>query len=239
VTFADNYYQMAETEKLEEFGSFVMAQERFADDTSIRQGSIPEYSFAKSMSISQEFGSRINKRKTNRPSEISINQVGIFPASMMQNRILENRITQDSSIKDTTSEIGFFKPNTLQHSSSQIGTSQVSFSHIGKQNGSDQTSLTQISSMKGATLQISSHQIDFTQVSIFQNTVPVVETDKGKIPFSNSVTSEQFFSSYLLSSTNHAHNSTPQIINDLNNTATNIWSDLLRERELAALRMMG
>ena len=47
----------------------------------------------------------------------------------------------------------------------------------------------------------------------------ILQNNSSKISFASSISSEQFFS---------FHNSTPEIINRLNNSATNIWSDLLQ-----------
>ena len=67
----------------------------------------------------------------------------------------------------------------------------------------------------------------FSQNSIFQDDtfqsdfhqISPTQVNSSEIPFASSISFEQFFS---------VHNSTPEITNVVNNTATNIWSDLFQ-----------
>ncbi|WP_052035186.1 hypothetical protein [Xenococcus sp. PCC 7305] len=98
-------------------------------------------------------------------------------------------------------------------------------------------SLSQINSFKNslsekAVIEISSTQVGVGEISIDKfaasqvdvSQIHIPQIDSSEISFTSSISSEQLFSSY---------HTTSQIINELNNSATNIWSELLQsETEL-------
>jgi hypothetical protein len=168
-------------------------------------------------------------------SEVSIGQISAFKAPNFS-------LNENSADRSYMSQVG-----SSQISTDQIGITQVSGEQISiPQNRFNQTSLTQISSEQIGSSQISPTEIDLFKISPTQIDAPQVSSFKSsdqstnsvsfthfsddsqqfnpsEIPFSSIVPSQQFISSDLPN-----HNSTPEIINVLNNSATKIWSDLLQ-----------
>ncbi|MEM7590731.1 MAG: hypothetical protein AAF383_04300 [Cyanobacteria bacterium P01_A01_bin.83] len=100
-----------------------------------------------------------------------------------------------------------------QVSSFNIGQNEVRGVYLtANQNNSVQISAIENDIRKFGVSKVSTTETDVTQISIFQ-------FDSNEISFASSISSEQFFS---------IHDATPQIINELNNSATKIWSDLLQ-----------
>jgi DNA/RNA endonuclease G (NUC1) len=136
------------------------------------------------------------------------------------------------SSQSSSSSIGIFQINSdhissIQISSTQISPTQISSTQISPKSFSDitQISSTQISSPQINFSQISSTQIGSTQIGSTQ--IGSTQIDSAKISFSNSISNEQIFSSY-----NEIHNFNPQIVNQLNNSVTNLWSTLLPQTDI-------
>ncbi|MBD1929852.1 hypothetical protein H6F74_26995 [Trichocoleus sp. FACHB-90] len=89
---------------------------------------------------------------------------------------------------------------------------------------SNEFSETQVSLVESASHEVGIAEVGFsidTTSNYSVNPVSAPKITASEIFFSPSVPSEQFFS---------IHNSTPQTINQLNHSATNIWSNLLTTR---------
>ena len=184
------------------------------------------------------------------PSQISISQnnspKAILPSFDSSEEFINWNnligVISDTAIGHSSiTEEGFFV--LVPSNASQISPSEVSISQIG----TSENDLTEISPSEANSSQIGQHEIGFTQVSptkvssskiyppqttlaqvsvtevdstkINLSEISSFEKDSAKLSFTSSISSNQF---------SHFHNSTSQIINNVNNTATNIWSDLLQ-----------
>ena len=127
------------------------------------------------------------------------------------------------SIQDSFSQVRFNYSTVNEVGSAEIGSTEIDFSkYYPAQSSSTEFGFTEVgfvqpSSTEVGSTEVGSTQINISQVSIIQENAS--EPGLGEISFSSSISPEQFFSS---------HNSTSEIINELNNSATNIWSDLLQ-----------
>jgi hypothetical protein len=137
----------------------------------------------------------------------------------------EPRVVHSSSVEEGILEVGSFHRGSSNLSTIQIGSTQISLAQIDIFNDSighlrsTQINPTQIDTKQTSLRQIDSTEINSTQTDILQLNSPQISTTK--IPFASGISSEQLFS---------IHNSTPEIINALNNSATKIWSDLLKPK---------
>ncbi len=98
-----------------------------------------------------------------------------------------------------------------------ITSAKTTFIHTGV----DEFSKAQVTFVEPTQLEVGVGEVGLMVNNSFINFIPPVSTSTisaSLISFSPSVLSNQFFS---------IHDSTPQIINDLNAIATNIWADLL------------
>ena len=104
---------------------------------------------------------------------------------------------------------------------SEIGSKTDSISEIAVHDESiRKIDGTKIRPSKITTIQAVTGSDIFTQLRNRRTDVTQIHTTE--IPFSSSVPSEQFFSS------DFGHNNSPVLVNNINNTATKIWSDLLQ-----------
>jgi PKD repeat protein/DNA/RNA endonuclease G (NUC1) len=155
--------------------------------------------------------------------KIGSSEIGISESSTSQ-----NGTNTDSFGQIGLAKIGSVALNANQNSFNQIdipqnGVHQVGFSQVSPTQvspteiGSTQTGISQVSPTQISADQLSIPQFDSSQSSL--NQISSTEIGASKISFASSISNEQLLSS---------HNSTPQIINELNNSATKIWSDLLK-----------
>ena len=163
--------------------------------------------------------------------EISESQNSIFKRA--ENSIDKISTTGIHLIHSGTSEIGAMTTSPIQISGEQISISENNISHAStNQTSSKQIGSSQVSSIEVDVFEISSSQFDPSQISTFNplnrtsNSISFWNTNQFnsiEIALPSIVSSQQFVSSDFPN-----HNSTPQIINKLNHTATNIWSNLLQ-----------
>ena len=140
--------------------------------------------------------------------QVSSTHVSKFKTSHVQSSFSENSSRQISSI-----QTGLF-----HRSSAEIGIAEINSFHENPREVSvAQVSRTKVAPFQIAEIEIYPAQVNSTQID--SNKFAIESIDAGKIFFASSISSEQFFS---------VHNSTPEITNVLNNTATKIWSDLLQ-----------
>ena len=145
-------------------------------------------------------------------STIGQNGIVAIPTETTTHRLFPN-----SPLEVSTSHIGFQSVTTCESRSSEISLNQNGQIEVGSfeigisENSPLQVGVTEAGFSEVGTFEVDSFKPDFFQFNSSQ-------IDSSEISFSSSVPSQQFFSS---------HNSTPEIINELNNSATNIWSDLL------------
>ncbi|MGL6341207.1 MAG: hypothetical protein ACRC80_18960, partial [Waterburya sp.] len=113
-------------------------------------------------------------------------------------------------------QISSSKVRTTEGTTAQVSSKEVSISKIAVHDLSvvGKVGVTEVDSLENTTVQNASSENYFTQIQ------------PAKITFSSSVPSQQFFFS------NFRHNNSFVLINDINNTATNIWSDLLKSQIL-------
>ncbi len=141
-----------------------------------------------------------------------------------------------SSAKIGTSQIGSDQLSTFKGRATQIGVTETNFSQISK----SEIASNKFSSAEGTGTHIIGTEVSPTEVSfgkvdssnnlsdriiLFPTSSPaqvgINKFNSEEVSLSNSIASEELISSNF-------HNSTPQIINALNNSATNIWADLLQ-----------
>lgn len=160
-------------------------------------------------------------------------QIGIFQIGSFQNGTSQISLDQDSTSQISTSQVSPTQISISDKTISESSSSQVGFTKISatqpsaSQIGTKAISTSQIRTPQVSTEEIGSSQIDSSQISTIQGNPFIfatgVQIDSSEVTLPRSVPSQQFFSSNFPS-----HNSTPQIINRLNNSATKIWSDLLQ-----------
>ncbi len=143
----------------------------------------------------------------------SIVHIGSVKDSSTDKRLREMSFTQVG-----IDENSFINLSPAQVSPTQISSSEVDFFEFSPTEvGVGEIAPTQISVPKISPTEVGVGEIAPTQIS-----VPKISPNNSnltKISFASSISPEQFFS---------VHNSTPKITNVLNNSATNIWSDLLQ-----------
>jgi hypothetical protein len=184
------------------------------DNSSIRHNSVPDH-------VSTPTESGIESISI---SEVGINQDGIIKTTdssstkkssssihVTQNGASEIGFMQNTPVQIDRLPISFPNNRSLQSSFYQNSTSQVSTSQVGV----SQTSPTQVNIP-----QTNSFEIDGT---FGETTFGLEQLNSSKISLPVTITNDQLFSGDFPN-----HNSTPEIINALNNSATAIWSDLLQ-----------
>ena len=148
-----------------------------------------------------------------------------FPGSS-QVSMTKIGVEETSFFKDSISKYGSAKIDFTESNLSEPGTSKVDPLHITVpkttfvHTNSSEVSKAQVNFSKGSPIELGFAEVGFPVNSTLDTLVSQPpETLSSEIFFAPSVSSEQFVS---------IHNSTPKITNVLNNTATNIWSDLLQ-----------
>ena len=185
-----------------------------SSNSSIGHNGVSEKSFIDVANVQYDIG------------QIGVNNVSINQVNSRQIGSRQIDFSQTSPSQVGTSQVGISQINTFHDSQEQKSFSEVSTSQVDILYESFlETQSTQISSSK-----IDSNHVHITHISPFEINASknsdtqfkfIPEVRSSEITFSSSVSPEQFFNSHL-------HNSTPQIINELNNSATNIWSNLLQ-----------
>ena len=164
-----------------------------------------------------------------------------FHGNIAQDAVGKTSALQLGFNQSCTSQIDFYQLCSSQVSTSQVSTNQINtFHNSQEQEGFSEVSISQVDILHESFLKmqsteigpskIDSNHVHVTHISPFEINASknsdtqfkfIPEVRSSEITFSSSVSPEQFFNSHL-------HNSTPQIINRLNNSATNIWSYLLQ-----------
>jgi len=174
-----------------------------APDTSIGHDS-----FIKDNSSTRTGVKLFNSSQVN-VTEVSVSETGLADSSIVKNSASEIDPLEITLAKTGIAEIDSIhitiptKATFIHTSPTKTGKAQVSFIEPA----SNETGIAKISSV-----------IDTSYNDII-NPISSDKTLSSEIPFAPSVESEQFFS---------IHDSIPKITNVLNDTATNIWSDLLQ-----------
>jgi large repetitive protein len=170
-------------------------------------------------------------------SDVSPLKIGVIENSLLKNNINHVSSTEISQgsvhiAHDASSKIGVVK-----RASEQVGSTEVGISNDGigdmalMHKNSSQIGTSKINSNHTNLLEISSSQVDISQDNSFEVDARVMSGRTERVDKLNSsevalpvvVPNQQFFRSDFPS-----HNSKPEIINVLNNSATKIWSDLLQ-----------
>ncbi len=137
---------------------------------------------------------------------------------------------QDSVIHFTPIEVSSFKNSSAQNGIIEIGMGEISPNTIGSaqidstQIGTAKIGILQINTEHSGLTQISPTQISPTQINFRQNASS--NSEISEISFPSSISFDNLL--FGDQSSFNLHNSTPEIINRLNDSATNIWSDLLQ-----------
>nr|WP_319420106.1 hypothetical protein [Pleurocapsa sp. FMAR1] len=130
---------------------------------------------------------------------------------------MEISVMEGTSNQASSAEVGITNNSVRDIAAVHENSSQVSTSKIN----SDHTNFLEISSPQINIPQNNSLEVDSRVMS--GRTVGINQLDSSKVTFPIVVPDQQVFSGDFPN-----HNSTPEIINVLNNSATNIWSDLLQ-----------
>ena len=135
-------------------------------------------------------------------------------------------MTQEKSYLKSSTKNGSGKVDVLEANLPESGVGKVNSLHIAvPKTALEHTDPTKISKAqvnldKMPSIEVSLAEVGFSVNSAFDRSISQSpKTPSSEIFFSSSVQTEQFFS---------IHNITPEIIHVLNNSATNIWSDLLQ-----------
>jgi hypothetical protein len=156
------------------------------------------------------------RTKFSSPSQIDITEVGISEIDFAKSSISKYGSSKINFTKVTLTENSIGKVNPFQTTSCP----ETTFIHTR----SNEFSETQVSLVESASHEVGIAEVSFSVDTTSNYSVNPVSTPKvtaSEIFSSPSVPSEQFFS---------IHNSTPQVINQLNHSAANIWSNLLTMR---------
>jgi large repetitive protein len=172
-------------------------------------------------------------------SDVSPLKIGVIENSLLKNNINHVSSTEISQgsvhiAHDASSKIGVVK-----RASEQVGSTEVGISNDGvgdmalMHKNSSQIGTSKINSNHTNLLEISSSQVDISQDNSFEvdarvmsgRTERVDKFNSSEVTFPIVVSNQQFFRSDFPS-----HDLTPEIINDINNSATKIWSDLLQSQ---------
>jgi hypothetical protein len=142
-----------------------------------------------------------------------------FISTESSEELTETKLVQNSPTQINSSEVGITHPGIThpgitEVGSSEIGTIKINFSKVG----SSEVGSSEVGTIKTDFSEISITQIDFRKIGASSKLNPT-QIDPREVSFPNSIPSEQFFSSHF-----QIHNSSPQIINVLNNSPTDIDS---------------
>ena len=166
------------------------------------------------------------------PFEIGVSQISFLQETSPQISSTEINIGQISSIetsveKSRIPQISIGQISNVNTGIAQIGSSKVGTSKVGTvKTGLSQFGITEIYSLQDGTFEVEffhpiSTQVSTTEVDSIQHPF---QFSSREVSFPSSIPLDQFLS------INSSHNSTPEITNVLNDTATNIWSDLLQTK---------
>jgi large repetitive protein len=221
-------------------------------DTTIGHDSIVEIGSVESeifkVGYPAEIGSgQISSVKGNIPAHFSVTEIGSGEISRSETYSLQTGFPQRSTTQISTDELGLPATGTTQIGTTQIGTKETSLRHESfSQIGSPQVSLTKILPGETDTSEIGITQVGSRENNHIEHTVSSefgsaqvdaqgkIVTKLGnlefsKIPLSGSVTREQFFDSNpVFESIDHTHSSIPQYFDNINNSALNLWNNLLK-----------
>ncbi|MEL7418320.1 MAG: DNA/RNA non-specific endonuclease [Cyanobacteria bacterium J06555_3] len=144
-------------------------------------------------------------------SQVSITEIGVEKTSFYK-----DSISKYGSAKIDFTESNLSEPSTSKVDPLHITVPKTTFVHTNPA----EVSKAQVNFSEGSLIELGFTEVSFPIDSASDSfAVEASETLSSEILFSPSIESEQFSS---------IHNSTPKITNVLNNTATNIWSDLLQ-----------
>jgi hypothetical protein len=160
--------------------------------------------------------------KAEASSEFALNPPEITDRLYDDFTIRHNRIAETDIIAQNKKQIGSSQIRTSQISTSQIGVTEITSSNLTRQTGFTQISTAEVDVIHNSDNKPYSSEVGVTEVDANHIEIPqtnITQIDSTKISFASGIPSQQFISSHFPS-----HNSTPEIINALNNSATNIDS---------------
>ena len=162
--------------------------------------------------------------------KINLEDKAVLKQSPRQISIKEVGFDQSSPSQVGISQISFPQAGTNKIGTSQIGIPQISQVHSRtKQVGSNHFSSAQINSIHNEGFQVNSTQDNITQIGSLKNSDTRIsrKLNASEVSFSSGIALEQIVRG------NVGHFNDIEIINVLNNSATNIWSNLIQsETEL-------
>ncbi|MEM8778140.1 MAG: Ig-like domain-containing protein [Cyanobacteria bacterium P01_G01_bin.49] len=155
------------------------------------------------------------------PSQISIDQNSISEIGISQIGISQIGTSQNTVVQVGTPKVGIFQIRESQSTHHQASTKKISPCQVAStQFNSEQISTSQVNSLQIQDCLI--NPIPSTQFDPFHVTIGV-QIDPSKVTLPSSISSQQFFSSHLSN-----HDLTSNLVSNINNSATNIWSNLLQ-----------
>ena len=163
---------------------------------------------------------------TEETANFETREISNFPKiSSNQNSISQTHCIEIRPLEIDSTEISVSQITEGKICTPAISPTQVSFT----QNSMTEIGIGQVNAKHSRPTQISPTQISPTQISPTQINIRQTASSNSEIseiPFSSSVFSNEL--SFGDEFSFNFHNSNPEVINRLNNTATNIWSDLLQ-----------
>jgi hypothetical protein len=140
------------------------------------------------------------------PTEINAIETGI----------IHSRLSQDGILEVSSCQAGSSNSSTLQDSLTQISPTQIdilkdTISHTS----TIEVSFPQINTEQSSIRQIGSSENDSSQTSVLKFNPSQIQLTKISLP--SNITSQQLFSGNL------SHNSSPNLITDIYNTAQTLW----------------
>jgi large repetitive protein len=143
-------------------------------------------------------------------------EFGSSEINVIETGIIHSRLSQDGILEVSSCQAGSSNSGTLQDSLTQISPTQINIlKDTISQMSTIEVSFPQINTEQSSIRQIGSRENDSSQASVLKfNPAQIQPT---KIPLTSSITSQQLFSSNL------SHNSSPNLLTNIYNTAQTLW----------------
>jgi DNA/RNA endonuclease G (NUC1) len=143
-------------------------------------------------------------------------EFGTTEINVTETGIIHSRLSQDGILKVSSFQTGSSQSSSLQYTLAQISPTQIdilkdSISHTS----TSEVSFPQINTKQSSIGQVGSGKNDSSQASVLKFNPSQIQPTE--VSISSSITSQQLFSSNL------SHNSSPNLLTDIYNTAQTLW----------------
>jgi hypothetical protein len=143
-------------------------------------------------------------------------EFGTAEISVVEKGIIHSRLSQDGILEVSSCQAGSSQSSSLQYTLAQISPTQIdilkdSISHTS----TSEVSFPQINTKQSSIGQVGSSKNDSSQASVLKFNPSQIQPTEVSIP--SSITSQQLFSGNL------SHNSSPNLLTNIYNTAQALW----------------